>query len=86
MQEDGDEGDDDGETPHSPVNGGASHTSQRILRASTDGPDSPQLRPAGSSALGSTILNANTEVEHFVRLQVIFWPPPCQGCLQPLPP
>jgi len=49
-----------------------------MLRASTDGPESPQLRPAGSSALSSMALDANTEAEHFVRLQVIFCP------LQPL--
>ena len=69
-----DEGDDDGDTPHAPMNGGVlAVLPQRSAQSTTDGPESPQqaspLRAAGSSALG-TMADADAEVEHFARLQV----------------
>ncbi|KAK9917488.1 hypothetical protein WJX75_004962 [Coccomyxa subellipsoidea] len=68
-----DEGDDDGDTPHAPTNGGApGMLPQRSARSTTDGPESPQqaspLRPAGSSALG-TLADADAEIERFARMQ-----------------
>jgi hypothetical protein len=82
-----DEGDDDGDTPHAPTNGGApGMLPQRSARSTTDGPESPQqaspLRPAGSSALG-TLADADAEIERFARMQVIYFT--MEAALMPCP-